>query len=128
MVELGSQRTWMGYFETCVRYIMNARQNITLTEIYDIAKNVSTEGGETIMTIAEQLIKEGMEKGRQEGIEKGIEKGRINILVKQLTKKLGELPSHIEGQLHKASPDIIDRLAEDIFEVESLADVEKLLR
>lgn len=115
MRDLEMQTTGMGYFETCVRYIMNVRQNVTLEEIYGLTKSALAEGGEMIMTIAEQLV----EKGRQEG--------KINILIKQLTKKLGELPPHIQSQLHKASPIIIDHLIEDIFEVESIADVEKRL-
>ncbi len=37
-------------------------------------KEISLEGSELIMTIAEQLIKEGMEKGIEKGMEKGMEK------------------------------------------------------
>ncbi len=45
---------------------MNARQDISITDVYEVVKNISLERSEEIMTIAEQLIKEGMEKGRLE--------------------------------------------------------------
>lgn len=70
---LENQDKGIDYFETFIRYIMNARQDISITDVYEVVKNISLERSEEIMTIAEQLIKEGMEKG----IEKGIEKGRL---------------------------------------------------
>ena len=36
------------------------------------------------MTIAEQLIKEGMEKGLEKGMEKGLEKGKIELAKEML--------------------------------------------
>ncbi len=55
---------------------MNARNDLEIKTVYDISKEISLERSEVIMTIAEKLIKEGMEKGMEKGIEKGIEKGR----------------------------------------------------
>jgi predicted transposase/invertase (TIGR01784 family) len=73
--ELEQQEKGIDYFETFIRYIMNARKDITITDVYDVVKSISLERSEEIMTIAEQLIKEGMEKGIQEGMQKGMEKG-----------------------------------------------------
>ena len=78
-----NQDKGIDYFETFIRYIMNARQDISITDVYEVVKNISLERSEDIMTIAEQLIKEGMEKG----IEKGIEKGRLEEK-KNVAKKL----------------------------------------
>lgn len=41
---------------------MSARKDITFDDIQKVAQNVSDERSADIMTIAEQLIKEGMEK------------------------------------------------------------------
>ena len=38
-------------------------------------KNISLVRSDEIMTIAEQLFKEGMEKGIREGIKEGMEEG-----------------------------------------------------
>ncbi len=59
------------FFETLIIYILSTRQDLELKRIYEIAKEVSLERGEVMMTLAEKLIMEGMEKGREEGMEKG---------------------------------------------------------
>jgi len=74
------------YFEVLIRYIMNARNDIGVTDIYELAKEVSLERSEEIMTIAEQLIQEGMEKGMEKGVEKGVEKGRLETARAALLK------------------------------------------
>lgn len=53
--ELSDKATAMEYFETVIRYIMNAREGIDLKELARIASRVSSERGEAIMTIAEKL-------------------------------------------------------------------------
>lgn len=82
--ELDQQEKGIDYFETFIRYIMNARKDITITDVYDVVKNISIERSETVMTIAEQLIKEGMEKGLEKGMEKGLEKGKIELAKEML--------------------------------------------
>ena len=54
---------------------MNARNDLELQTVYDIAKEISLERSEVVMTIAEKLITEGMEKG----MEKGVEKGKLEV-------------------------------------------------
>ena len=65
--KLERQEKGIDYFETLVRYIMNARKDVTIQDVYETVKNISLERSGDIMTIAEQLIKEGMEKGIIEG-------------------------------------------------------------
>lgn len=62
---LGEQEKGIEYFETFIRYIMNARNDLELKTVYEIAKEISLERSEAIMTIAEKLITEGMEKGME---------------------------------------------------------------
>jgi len=50
---------------------------LELEDIYEVSQNVSPERSGKIMTLAEKLYNEGMEKGMEKGIEKGIEKGRL---------------------------------------------------
>ena len=72
---LEKQEKGIEYFETFIRYIMNARNDLELKTVYEIAKEISLERSEIIMTIAEKLIAEGIEKG----IEKGMEKGKLEV-------------------------------------------------
>lgn len=81
---LENQDKGIDYFETFIRYIMNARQDISITDVYEVVKNISLERSEEIMTIAEQLIKEGMEKGMEKGIEKGRLEEKKNVARKLL--------------------------------------------
>ncbi|NSW92272.1 MAG: Rpn family recombination-promoting nuclease/putative transposase [Firmicutes bacterium] len=73
--KLEHQEKGIDYFETFVRYIMNARNDINIKDVYEVAKKISLERSEEIMTIAEQLVKEGMQKGIKEGMQKGIKEG-----------------------------------------------------
>ncbi len=52
---------YLSLLETCLTYLMNTRHDITYKEIEQIAENISQEGRDKIMTIAEQL----MEKKRK---------------------------------------------------------------
>ncbi|EOC99369.1 Rpn family recombination-promoting nuclease/putative transposase [Caldisalinibacter kiritimatiensis] len=73
--KLEKQEKGIEYFETFIRYIMNTRNDLDIEVVYDIAKEISVERSEVIMSIAEKLIKEGMEKGIKVGMEKGIKEG-----------------------------------------------------
>ena len=46
-----------------VRYIINARDDMSYTDMHEAVKNVSPKGGELLMTIAEKLRNEGKEEG-----------------------------------------------------------------
>lgn len=70
---LAVSKTDMDYFECVIRYIMNARDDLSLSKLKKVAREVSIERGEKIMTIAEHLRKEGKIEGKIEGIIEGIE-------------------------------------------------------
>ncbi|MEN8905896.1 MAG: transposase, partial [Clostridiales bacterium] len=55
------------------------KPDIDIKDVYNAIKSVSHERGEFVMTIAEKLI--------NEGIEKGIEKGKLETAIEM--KKLG---------------------------------------
>ena len=38
---LETQDKGIDYFETFIRYIMNARQDISITDVYEVVKNIS---------------------------------------------------------------------------------------
>ena len=74
------------YLETIIIYIMNVREDITLPDIIDQAAQISAEGRERMMTLAEKLFQEGMEKGLEKGLVEGMEKGMSEGLEKGLTE------------------------------------------
>ena len=104
--ELEYQEKGIEYFETFIRYIMNARKDLSLAVVYDVVKEISGERSEVIMTIAEQLIKEGMEKGMEKGLEKGIIEGQ-----RKTAKNLLKLGLTIE-QVSEAAELSVEEVAE----------------
>lgn len=70
------------YIESCLRYILNVRSDINKDEIINIASQISIEGSELVMTVADQL--------RQEGIKEGIKEGIIKIAKNAIIKGMKE--------------------------------------
>src|SRR5690606_17160651 len=54
-------------FEICLKYLLDTKDDIEVEEMEKIAKEESVERGELIMSIAEKLREEGIEKGKLEG-------------------------------------------------------------
>jgi len=78
----------------------------------------------TIMSTAEKLVNQGIEKGRTEGrtegLAEGITKGRVDTLRRLLTKRFGELPPSLPTRLLAASPDDLDRWTDRVLDAPSL--------
>ncbi|MDD2481466.1 MAG: PD-(D/E)XK nuclease family transposase [Lutispora sp.] len=61
------------------------------------------------------------------GMEKGMEKGRAELLIKLLGKKIGVLPSSLEKKIQSAALPVLDLLAENIFEINSVEEAIELI-
>lgn len=77
--KLEKQEKGIEYFKTFIYYVLSTRNEVSLKDIYDLVKEVSVERSEDIMTIADKLRKEGMEKGMEKGIEKGKMEEKIEV-------------------------------------------------
>jgi flagellar biosynthesis/type III secretory pathway protein FliH len=71
---------------------------------------------------------EGMEKGMEKGIAKGIEKGIAETVVRQLYKKLGELPCEYKERILSQDRPTLELIADNIFNIESLSDLDRFLK
>jgi len=82
------------------------------------------ETKDTVMTLAEiwmqQGLEKGIEKGRLEGIEKGVAKGERAILVKLLTFKFGPLAETHRAQIEAASPAQLEAWTEKVLTASSV--------
>jgi predicted transposase YdaD len=56
-----------------IRYILSVKEDISLGDLITTARRVSPERSEEIMTIAEQLRREGRKEGLVKGIETALE-------------------------------------------------------
>ena len=79
--------------------------------------------------LGRMLIEDGIEKGRKEGIEKGIEqgmeKGKADFLIKMLVKKFKNVPNEYREKIRMLPQDTIEVIGMDIFEMNSINDLEK---
>ena len=79
--------------------------------------------------LGRMLIEDGIEKGRKEGIEKGIEqgmeKGKADLLIKMLVKKFKNVPNKYREKIKNLPQDTIEVIGMDIFEMNSINDLEK---
>jgi hypothetical protein len=78
---------------------------------------------EIIMTIAEDLIAQGVAKGLAQGREEGREEGRADLLTELLALKFGELPPEVQSRLAAANPAELDIWARRVLFCTSLDDV-----
>ena len=68
---------------------------------------------------------EGMEEGMEKGLEKGLEQGKADLVIKQLCKKFQQVPEPLLEKLRALPADKLDRIGEDIFEIATIADLER---
>nr|WP_319491474.1 Rpn family recombination-promoting nuclease/putative transposase [uncultured Desulfobacter sp.] len=74
--ELSEQETGLQYFESLIKYVFSNVEEITTEKFHTLVSNaLSEEQGGIIMTLAEQLRKEGHAQGLEQGIEQGLLEG-----------------------------------------------------
>lgn len=74
--------------------------------------------------IYQDVIAKGMQKGVKKGLKEGKSKGKVELILKLLKKKFENLSKTYEDKLLKASEETIDKIAEDIFDIEKIEDLD----
>ena len=70
---------------------------------------------------------EGREVGKEEGIKEGKEAGIAETILRLLSKKLGEVPEKYASKLMAQDKQTLERIADSIFDIESIKDLDKFL-
>lgn len=91
------------------------KEMISMTEIGRMIREDGVKEG----------LEEGLKEGLKEGIKKGKEEGKAEILIKQLIKKFKVLPEEYKQKLKSLPEETIDIIATEIFDMESLKELEK---
>lgn len=78
-----------------------------------------------VTELGKSLIQEGREEGIREGIKEGKEIGKAEILIKLLIKKFKKLPEQYRENIMKLPNDTLEIIATDIFEINSVEELEK---
>lgn len=124
------------YYKRQKLYIMLPLRIINLSEELELStlagelfseelKDIEQEVNEMAKMIIDPEIyrrgfEEGLEKGLEKGIEKGVGKGIAETIIRQLCKKLGELPSEYKERILGQARPTLELIAENIFDIESL--------
>ncbi|MDV3350643.1 Rpn family recombination-promoting nuclease/putative transposase [Leptothoe sp. LEGE 181152] len=70
---------------------------------------------------------EGLEEGRLEGLEEGRLEQARSLILRQLTRKLGEMPQDVVEQIDRLSLVRLEALGDEVFEMTSLDDLKAWL-
>ena len=65
----------------------------------------------------------GLEKGVQQGIQQGIQQEATLLIMRQLKRKIGEISPELEAKVMSLPIDILENLAEDLLDFNSIDDL-----
>ncbi|WP_016952303.1 Rpn family recombination-promoting nuclease/putative transposase [Anabaena sp. PCC 7108] len=71
----------------------------------------------------QDVKEEGRQEGKQEGRQEGRQEGEKSIVLRQLTKRFGEVPSELKSQIEKLSLEQLETLGEELLDFVSLDDL-----
>jgi len=117
IAELTHQDSSLSMIRTLLRYLCAVDNDTDLTEyITQVAATKQPRLQEELMTIAEQLRKEGRQEGRQEGVQQG----EARTLLKILNKRFGSVSHSIEGQISTATTTQLEAWIDAALDAESI--------
>jgi predicted transposase YdaD len=97
------------------RYIAKVNDELELAEIHAKIHELSPSAGRAMTSMYDKLIQQGLTQGRVEG--------RIELLMRQLAVKFGELAEHYRERLGQATLAELDTWAERVLGANTLDDV-----
>lgn len=90
------------FFITTLLYLINVNNELDIEKLVEVDKKLKTEKGGVIMTTAERLIQEGIQKGRIEGMkEKAIKVARKLLMKGMSIEEVAELTELPEEEIIK---------------------------
>lgn len=131
--ELAKEDKEEEYFETLVKYILNAQEKLDLKDLADIARESSIERSERVMTAGERLLNQGVELGIQQGLQQGLQQGVIQGLLEGIQGmveiKFGENSLWLMELIRKAnSIDELEKIKNYIKKIDTVGELEKQLK
>ncbi|BAC08227.1 Rpn family recombination-promoting nuclease/putative transposase [Thermosynechococcus vestitus] len=71
----------------------------------------------------EEGLHEGLQQGLQQGLEQGLQQGEALVILRQLRRRFGSVPSELEEQIWRLSVSQIEALAEALLDFRELEEV-----
>ena len=108
LAELSDKKRALEYVETIIRYVINASDAVSLDELKHIIVHSYFQQKEgELMTLAEQLRREGHQRGLQQGLEKGLQQG---LEKGQLEDARDSILDILEARFNTAPQEIVETL------------------
>ncbi|OFI06485.1 hypothetical protein CLOACE_09850 [Clostridium acetireducens DSM 10703] len=109
--------------------------NSYFLDMYGKYENIDEEVRDMVKSFYDPKVEErGIQKGMEKGIEKGIEKAReesrqkdVGRVLKLLNKKVGSLDDRYIEKIKKLDSDKLNKILEEILDIEGMEDVDKYL-
>jgi len=76
-----------------------------------------------VQTMLAERVKEWTREWKEEGLQQGMQKGALQLLMRQLEKKFGEIPTDIVSQLDHANEEQLFQWSERILTADKLGDI-----
>jgi predicted transposase YdaD len=73
-------------------------------------------------------LQEGRQKGLQEGLQKGLQEGEANLVIRQLRRRLGELPESQCSQIKSFPVSQLESLGEALLDFQGIDDLDDWLQ
>jgi predicted transposase/invertase (TIGR01784 family) len=116
-----------GFVDTYLR--LNVQEEQVFQESVGTLEGTEREG---IMQIVTSWMEQGIAEGRTEGIAEGEQRGRTeearSLILRQLTRRVGILPSEIRSQVESLNLEKLESLGEALLDFSSGADLVEWLR
>jgi len=122
--ELKDTDTVLEYFETAMRYIINVRE-ISIQNLKTKVNKTIPERSGDLMSLGEKLRKEGKLEGKKEGKLENLRE-TISIIISNKFN-LNKLPDNISKKINSADIKQLEKIRDNIFEIDSLEEVKKYL-
>jgi len=76
--------------------------------------------------VYQEILREGLQEGLQQGLQQGLQ-AEINLLVRQLTHRLGTVPQALQNQIQGLSIAQLEDLGEALLDFSSQTELENWL-
>ncbi|NJN58966.1 MAG: Rpn family recombination-promoting nuclease/putative transposase [Leptolyngbyaceae cyanobacterium SL_5_9] len=76
----------------------------------------------------QQGLQEGLQQGLQEGLQQGLQQGELSLVLRQLSRRVGEIPVELKAQIQALSLSQLEELGEALLDFSSLEDLMVWLR
>ena len=90
----------------------------------ELIRQLFREGIVRESVIYQEILSEGLQEGEQRGEKRGREEGERSLVLRQLTRRVGELPQEVRQRIETLSLEQLENLGEALLDFQGMTDLE----